>query len=518
MKALFLLAGCLLAAALHADPRPLVPRQYLVIFNEFPRTTGKADPRDAAHRAHGAQRLKRLDAINADLIEIPTNMDEDSVVAAYGSDVRVALIEPNGIVSKAAPNDAIYDDGFQLWYDQIQATQAFDAWVGGQIVLQTQVTVAVIDTGSGPHSELSTQLLPSANFVANESSADLDGHGTFVAGIIAASVSNTAGMAGVFFDSSKIRILPVKVLNASGQGTDESVASGIIYAAAQGARVLNLSLGENYKSETVRSAVNVARRSGACIVAAAGNGYGQAVLFPAGFPNVIAVSAVDGSGMLTPYSNFGRIDISGPGGLTGGWPGCLSWPNASTQTAAIWSLCPGGSTYRYAAGTSFAAPMVAAAAALLLSQNSSRSAEDLYRILTQSADPTPYGPGYHPQTGWGRLNVYKALTYSGGNRPGDFGGRIKAYNWPNPFNPDREGLTNLTFYLEVPGATRVHVRDMAGELVFEKHLGSGETVTGMNIVSWNGRNSTGRVVANGTYLLSVECSGKRGSNRVMVLR
>ena len=162
--------------------------------------------------------------------------------------------------------------------------------------------------------------------------------------------------------------------------------------------------------------------------------------------------------------------------------------------------------------------MVAATAALLLSQNPSRTAEDLYRIITQSADPAAYGSGYHPETGWGRLNVYKALTYAGGPAAGNFNGRIKIYNWPNPVNPDREGSTNLTFTLERPAAAVLQLRDLAGDLLFEKSLEASKTVAGMNIVPWDCKNGTGRVASNGTYLLTVTAGDKKGSNRVMVLR
>ena len=499
-----------------ATPPPRVPGQWLVVFKEeASRIGGKSDPRLLLHQSLGAHLSSRIEAIHTDVVDFPAGVSESALAEAYAQSPLVSAVEPNYIASKCSPNDPVYTSGYEPWYDQIRATQAFDAWTQGRISFQSQVTVAVVDTGCNANSDLGPQLLAGINYVSGESNNDLEGHGTFVAGIIAASTSNTAGMSGTFFDAAHVKILPVKVLNASGNGSDDQVANGVIYSADNGARVINLSLGQNVKSETLRQAVNYALKKGVAVVAAAGNDSGQPVFFPAAFPNVIAVSAVDATDQVTDYSNWGRVDLSAPGGTGINYWSCSS---PSTNKQAIWSLCNAASGIRDGDGTSFSTPMVAAAAAMLLAQDPARATTDLYRILTQSADQTAYGPGYHPETGWGRLNVYKALTYSGGQNVTGYGSKIKAYNWPNPFNPEREGYTNLTFFLETAADTTLNVRDLSGDLVFQKKIDAGQAHSGMNIVAWDGKNGNGGKCSNGVYLLTVEAGGLIGNNRVMVFR
>jgi hypothetical protein len=550
---LALLALCAQSmAATPAKARPRVPLQWLIRFDPSAVKTHnpKSDVRDSLHARMGAMRLKRLDAITTDLVQFSAGADEEALAALYRQDASVTLVEPNGVMKAFGPNDSFYNGSFggvnyEPWYDQIRATQAFDAWNAGQITLKDTITVALLDTGADQHQELSQgQLLAVTNFSDDSGNADGEGHGTFIAGIIGAGTNNSQGIAGVFFDTPLIRILPIKVLDSSGSGSDASVSQGIIYAQDQGARILNMSLGESAASDTVRAAVDYAIQGGAFVVAAAGNDFGGAVSFPAAFPDVFAVGAVDGSDQITPYSNFGRLDLSAPGGLSnGGYAPCPCVATPSGNLGAIWSLCnnAGGPTglgqcptntpgspwtdgsggyalYHSGAGTSFATPMVAATAALLLSQDSSRNAQSLYQILSQSADPTAYGSGYNPKTGWGRLDVYRALTYVGGPSPTQGAGKIKVYNWPNPFNPDKEGITNITFYLDQPATTVVQVRDLAGDLVFEDRIDVSQTFPGMNIVAWNGRNGNGRTASNGTYLLTVTANSIFGNNRILVLR
>src|SRR5262249_38084313 len=160
--------------------------------------------------------------------------------------------------------------------------------------------------------------------------------------------------------------------------------------------------------------------------------------YPAAYPACLAVAALDHAGNLTFYSNYGRIDLSAPGGDAVLYQdACTPFP--SCCGVEIWSTCFQGG-YNAQAGTSFSAPMAPATAGLLLAQDSSRDPGRLSLILTQSCLPAAEGPGYHNTTGWGQLNVYSALTYGTGSPSGNTS--LKCYNWPNPFQPTKGEKTN----------------------------------------------------------------------------
>jgi hypothetical protein len=180
--------------------------------------------------------------------------------------------------------------------------------------------------------------------------------------------------------------------------------------------------------------------------------------------------------------------------------------------AAVTSACTFSPRYEGAAGTSFAAPLVAAAAALLLSQDSGRQVEDLQRILIQSALPTAEGPGYHGDTGWGKLNFAGALSYQASAAQG---AALKLYNWPNPFNPDKEGLTTLTFILPAAGPVTLRMLDAGGDLVKQWSV---DGASGMNLLVWDGKNGAGNTVANGAYSVLLQSGGAQARCTVAVLR
>ncbi|MES2201141.1 MAG: S8 family serine peptidase [candidate division FCPU426 bacterium] len=516
IAALLLLAGSLFSADFAVD-------EWLVVFKPSAisqsRGNAKEDPRRALHAQAGATLLKRLEAIGVDRIILPAASDEAAALAMYRASALVKRVERNRVYRALGPNDPLYVAGQESCYDRIGAGAAFDAWKAGTpaFVLTSTITVAVLDTGIDSHPELSGLLLAGASFRAGEPSTDdLNGHGTAVCGILAALTDNGSGMAGVAFDPVHVRVLPVKVLGSDGSGLASEVAEGVIYAADAGARVINMSLGDTEPSETLEAAVSYARTRGVFLVAASGNDNSN-TRYPAAYPAVMSVAALDHADGRASYSDFGRVDISAPGGDAAGSCPCQAAPTPGTCLDEVWSLCKDATEYLAAAGTSFSCPMVAGAAALLLAQKTSRSPDELYRLLTQTADPTALGSGYNIYTGWGRLNVYKALAYGSG--PASIAGTaLKAYNWPNPFRPDRHGLTHLTFYLESPGATQVQIRDLAGDLVYQKELGASQTFAGMNLLAWDGKNGKNQVVANGAYFLVVVSGGRSGKNRIVVAR
>lgn len=247
------------------------------------------------------------------------------------------------------------------------------------------VVVAIVDTGVSPHADL-PNVLPGKSFTSDASTADPNGHGTHVAGIVAAAVDNKIGVAGLAPSAS---ILPVRVLGPDGSGDHVDIAAGITWAADQGADIINLSLGGEESSEVLASAVSYATAKGAIVVAAAGNsGFGSnAPVYPAAYDESIAVAAVGPDGSATAFSNTGTyVDIAAPG-------------------FAILSTAP-SDNYEYLSGTSQAAPYVSAALALLLSTGLSRDAA-VSRLYSSAKDAAPAGKDL--ATGNGVLDAAAAL-------------------------------------------------------------------------------------------------------------
>jgi hypothetical protein len=229
------------------------------------------------------------------------------------------------------------------------------------------------------------------NFVAGDNMPwDDCGHGTHVAGIIAAHANNGRGIAG---GAPGVKILPVRVLNANGSGSSADVAAGVIWAADHGARVINLSLGGG-PSPGMEQAIAYARTKKVVTLAAAGNSYqaGNPPTYPAAYPEAIAVAAIDSTGHHASFSETGTyVDIAAPGDL-------------------IWSTYGSGRTqYALMSGTSMATPYASAAAALVVASNPSLDANGVTDALEQGA--TDIGnPGVDTVYGHGLVNPRGAIA------------------------------------------------------------------------------------------------------------
>ena len=224
------------------------------------------------------------------------------------------------------------------------------------------VIIAVIDTGIQlNHPDLVSNIVSGYDFTNGDSVADDDnGHGTHVAGI-ASAMSNGVGTIGAGYSA---RLMPVKVLNASGYGYLSDVAKGIYFAADNGARVINMSLGSSYDSDILRNAVLYASRKGVLLVAAAGNDYGSPCSYPAAYSSVVCVVATDSNNRLASFSNIGG-ELAAPG-----------VSNYSTYK---------GSTYKYLSGTSMASPHVAGAAAVIMSACTDCTTTEVRDILRNNS-------------------------------------------------------------------------------------------------------------------------------------
>jgi subtilisin family serine protease len=302
-------------------------------------------------------------------------------------------VEADMPVSAAyVPNDPDFSDTTMSYgLEQVQALDAWDVVTGSQ-----QIIIAVIDSGiNAAHPEFAGRLVPGYNFIDEEHPDDLtdeSGHGTHVAGIIAAALDNGQGVAGV---CPYCRLMPLKVLNENNIGSWSQLAQGIIYAVDNGARILNLSLGTVVASDTLAEAVEYAVGHGVIVVAAAGNYASDAPFYPAALDGVIAVGATTQSGTRWAKSDFGDyIDLVAPGHLI------------YSTYFDLNNLYHG---YTYMNGTSMAAPFVSGVAGLLLSIAPNLSAGDVLEAMILGADDL--GPtGRDADFGYGRVNAMGALT------------------------------------------------------------------------------------------------------------
>ncbi len=239
------------------------------------------------------------------------------------------------------------------------------------------------------------------NFIAgNNNPTDDFGHGTHVAGTVAAVGNNGIGVIGVAWQA---QVMPLKALDSTGNGPDSALAPAIVYAANEGADVLSLSWGSAAKSETIAEAIDYAYNMGAVIVAAAGNSETDARNFyPAALWDVITVAATDPSDNLAGFSNFGsKIDVAAPG------VDILSLQAAGTSMGT--PVSPG---YTRLQGTSMATPHVSGLAALLLAEHPEYSNEDVRQAIRTTAQGVAEG-AIDLNFGYGRVDAANAVALAG---------------------------------------------------------------------------------------------------------
>ena len=311
------------------------------------------------------------------------------------------------------PNDLYYPD--QWHFLPIQAPQAWDVTSG------TDVTVAVIDSGISRNGEdLDCRTFVDEYNALTDSSGpgsatDNNGHGTHVAGTIAQCTNNSIGVAGLAFSAD---LMPIKVLDETGSGSDASIAAGINWAATAGADVINLSLGADCgtdlwpecSSDIINDAIDTAVTADAVIIAATGNNGESVVGFPANHPDVIGVGAVDFNLDVTTYSNYGdAISLTAPGGDVDVDEDNDGWPDGVLQETFVkdeqsvpqWN-------YWYFQGTSMAAPHVAGAAAMLRAFDPLADRSQIREALEQSALDRG-DAGFDPHYGYGVVQIDDAL-------------------------------------------------------------------------------------------------------------
>jgi subtilisin family serine protease len=318
------------------------------------------------------------------------------------------------------PNDALYD---LQWY--LPYVRAFDFWTEQPPF--PPVLVAVVDSGiDGTHPEFQGRIEAARSFVSSPATVDRFGHGTMVAGEIAAALNNAEGIAGAGFP---VKLLIAKVAGVDGSISLEAEARAIRWAVDRGARVINLSLGgprnprdpaRDTYSELERRAIDYATRRGVVVVAAAGNcdylcPYPFAS-YPAALPHVLGVSALTREGTTPVFSNRDPVynDLAAPGkGVVSTLPLGLSDPFCAHPG---YSDCADTPEYRRGEGTSFASPLVAAAAGVVRSARTELSPDQVTAVLERGASDLSER-GHDVRTGYGRLDVVNAMSLLGGPFP-----------------------------------------------------------------------------------------------------
>jgi subtilisin family serine protease len=334
-----------------------------------------------------------------------------SAVATLKQDSQVQFAEPNGEVQAASvPNDTYFSQQWALLNsgqsvegttgtagDDIGATYAWPHSIG------SGVTVAVVDTGvDSSAQDLQGRITPGQSFldgVQGTDTQDQNGHGTHVSGIIAAVQNNGVGVSGVAPGAS---VEPLRVLDSSGRGTFDDVASAFAYAGQNNIRIVNASLGGDSTSQTLETAVEDYPNT-LYVVAAGNNGTDNdgpsSPFYPCDLPeaNVICVGATDQSDQLAGFTDYGAgsVDLFAPG----------------VNILSTWT----GGEYAYADGTSMATPMVTGTLALMLARNASLTAAQLKADLLASVDPAPQLAGWSV-TG-GELDAAAAVALAGGDTP-----------------------------------------------------------------------------------------------------
>ncbi|WP_342478719.1 S8 family peptidase [Paenibacillus sp. FSL H7-0350] len=287
------------------------------------------------------------------------------------------------------PNDLLFST-YQWNLPAIETPQGWNLSKGSK-----EIVIAVVDTGvQANHPDLKGQLLKGYNAITSGSTPDDDvGHGTHVAGIIGALTNNEEGVAGISWYN---KILPVKALDNSGAGTTYSVAEGIIWAADQGAKVINLSLGNYADSQFLHDAIKYAYDRDVVIVSASGNDNTERPGYPAAYEEVIAVAATNAAGERASFSNYGDyIDVAAPG-------------------ESIASTYP-DNQYAALSGTSMASPHVAALAGLVRSLNPALTNKEVTALLTSNAIDLGTA-GHDKYYGWGQVDIYRTLQAAGGGQ------------------------------------------------------------------------------------------------------
>jgi subtilisin family serine protease len=318
-----------------------------------------------------------------DIIELAEVNGIGGVLATYPTDTHFN-------VQYGLHNTGQYIQGIKGIADSdIDAPEAWDLHTG-----TADIILAMIDTGvSKSHPDLNNKQLVGYNVMEGNSNTDdswLISHGTHCSGIAAAESNNNQGVCGVSWGAM---IMPIKVLDLFGSGTEEDCADGVIWAADHGAHVGSMSLGYPVGIAYFENAINYAHAQGMVLVAASGNTPGAEIFPPARWDNTIAVGATDNRDLLASFTTTGpEMSVSAPG----------------VDVYSCWDDLIFPDTYEYQSGTSMACPHVSGLACLVWSANPDLTNDEVRDVIESTADDL--GPvGWDEDFGYGRVNAFNAV-------------------------------------------------------------------------------------------------------------
>lgn len=342
---------------------------------------------------HKCRCVGTIPELGVDIVKVPAG-SVAAKVKEYQTDSDVEYAEPDSPVrALGIPNDTYFSR--QWGMTKIDAPNAWNITQG-----RSNIKIAILDTGVDQnHEDIKGKIVSNKKFSSSYTVDDLYGHGTHVAGIAAAVTNNAKGVAGGGYTCT---IMNGKVLGDDGSGYYSWVANGIIWAANNGAKVINMSLGGSQSSSTLQNAVNYAWNKGVVIVAAAGNSNNASLLYPAAYTNCIAVAATDSTDNKSSFSSYGSwVDVAAPGTSI-----FSTLPNHSYRLYSSVRAY----NYGYLSGTSMASPHVAALAGLIWATTKYGTGNSSVRSRIQiTADKSLSGNIYSTYK-IPRINDYKAVA------------------------------------------------------------------------------------------------------------
>lgn len=359
--------------------------------------------------------IRRIPVVNVYQLKIPDDSTVEEMIYILNQNQLVEYAGPNYIARiTVTPNDTFFNYQYALSNSgqdigvpgspqgiaraDIKATSAWEETRG-----EEEIIIAVIDTGIDlEHPDLKDKIVSSGRDFVNDDmdATDDQGHGTFTAGIAAAETNNNEGIAGVAWNC---KILPIKAMDAEGEGYYSDLIESIVYAVDNDADIINLSLGGSAHDSALEDAVKYAVQNDVVVVAAVGppEGYDTGpVMYPAAYDDCLAVAATDYDDDRADWSNFGpEVDVAAPGVRI-------------ISTVPTWYFGEGSIPYGFSDGTSFSCPYVAGMAALIKSEKPWMTAEQVMDVIRYSSDDINESehPGFDDYVGYGRINMEKALV------------------------------------------------------------------------------------------------------------
>ena len=321
---------------------------------------------------------KKIGQSDLHVVELPANASEKAVVERLNRHPHIKFAELDRLVTpNFVSNDPYMGSAWHL--PKVGATTAWDTTQGAGVI------IAILDSGvDGTHPDLAPQMVPGYNFYDNNTNtADVNGHGTAVAGVAAAATNNALGVAGV---AGQAKIMPVRIADANAYAYYSTIAKGVTYAADNGARVVNCSYGGVAGSATIQSAAQYLKNKGGLMFVSAGNNGIDENITPT--TTMIAVSATDENDYRTSWSSYGNfVSMAAPG---------------ITYTTSR------GGSYGNWQGTSFSSPLTAGVAALMMAAKPSLGSAEIEKLMFSTAVDIG-AAGRDNYYGHGRVNAAAAV-------------------------------------------------------------------------------------------------------------